>query len=221
MKRSAGILLGFLLLGLASGSAFAKLSNSFSAESNAIVKAPAQERVLIGLVAESQAEVTDLMGLWLMVRSGSDLHWMPIYPQPLTEEADRYALAHKALQIGPGAETLWEGLAPVREAGANWDVSVLLDIEGLEALSRAAGIGTAQELAASWEEPQKALAQQVETIQSWCQGRPSGASLDTALGLIEQGAMAVSGWGRFELIGAWDQLFGGAQGPTCQHPWAQ
>ena len=221
MKRSAGILLGFLLLGLASGSAFAKLSNSFAAESNAIVKSPAQERVLIGLVAESQAEVTELMGLWLMVRSGSDLHWMPIYPQPLAEDADRYALPHEALQIGPGAEVLWEGLAPVREAGANWNVSILLDVEGLEALSGAVGIDTAQELALSWEAPQKALAQQVETIQSWCQSRHSVEGLDAALGLIEQGAVTVNGWGRFELISAWDQLFGGAKGPTCQHPWAQ
>lgn len=209
---------GFLLAGLASGFFIGSLRSAMAAP---LIKQPAaqtaQHNSLIVLVDDLKADQPSLRGIWLAARSGAEIVWMPIYPQPL-HGGSNYAQPHSELRLASGQLGAVAQLAPLRAAGVWFDEVFLADQAALGALGAAAGASQAG-LRATWAEPQAALQEQVEFIQALCTAAwGDAAQLEAGLALMP--AHLYSSTSPFDLITRWDTWAQVGFGLTCSHPWA-
>lgn len=217
------LFLGFVLLGMASGFFIGSLGSALAAGTGAGAPASkgvasSQQNSLVVLVDDLAAPQPALLGAWLAVRSGQQVSWMPLYPQPIGSEAG-YAQAGEAIRLASNELGALGGLGPVSQAGISFDEAYLLDPRAAAALTAAAGLPT-DGLAATWEQPQAALQQQVQLIQALC-GHSWGAvsELDALLGLMPDHLRA--SLTPFDLITGWDSWSAEGYGLSCEHPWAE
>jgi len=207
---------GFLLLGAASGFFLGSLSHALAAPSSKGDQA--QHNTLIVLVDNLEAESPSLEGIWLAahVADVPQINWMPIYPQPL-DDGGVYSSPHAALSVtvsGLGDLAL---LNPIREQGIWFDEVFIFDAAALSAISSLSGAPISN--LAAWAEPQGALQQQVQLIQSLCAFSWSGSNaLDPVLALIPNHLQ--SSLSPFDLIARWDSWAQSGFGLGCSHPWA-
>jgi hypothetical protein len=180
--------------------------------------AAAQQNSLIVIVDDLAAPQPALLGAWLAVRSEGHVSWMPLYPQPL-ESGSGYAQPSEPIRLASSDLSALRALAPVGEASAWFDEAFLLDQTAAAAFSVLAG-GQQGGLAATWEQPQAALQQQVQLIQALCaQSWAAVSNLDAALALMPDHLRASAT--AFDLITRWDAWASQGFGLSCEHPWAE
>jgi hypothetical protein len=212
------IFFGILLLGFASNSVLAQFGNSSSGN---LQNEHTGRNLLVVLVADMEADSTELMAIWHVAQTGNELIWNPIYPSPFDESGAPYAQEHKALFIEWNSEMDWNELSLVQNSNLIWETSVVLDRAGLDALAGSSNLIIADAMPNSWANPQMALADHVRLIQSWCELVPTSDVLDLAITLNMDQAGIASDLGQFELIWIWDQLYAGSDRVSCLHPWAE
>ncbi len=208
---------GFLLLGAASGFFLGSLSHALAAPSS---KGDlAQHNTLIVLVDNLEAESPNLNGIWLAARVADvpQINWMPIYPQPF-DNGSVYSVPHTALSVTVSGLGDLAVLTPIREQGIWFDEVIIFDAAALSAISTLGGAPISN-LADAWTEPQGALQQQVQLIQSLCAFPWSGSNaLDPILTLMPNHLQ--SSLSSFDLIARWDSWSMSGFGLSCSHPWA-
>ena len=219
VKQSATFFFGFMLIGVFTGSLFGHLSGQLKVEGQH--SGLIQENIMIALVDDAQAERAELLGLWLAVHNNQDIYWMPIYPQPLSNNESTYSKAHTAITIDLAESIGWEMLAPLRQAGVDWGHMILLDSESIAVMSAAGQIEVNLDAPPSWQEPQGALAAQVMAIQAWCEQIPNVKALDLFLEFSNQQTILRSDLGQFEAISLWDQFWGKDANLSCHHLWVE
>ncbi len=211
------LFLGFMLLGAASGFFVGSLSHAMAAPGN---KGDAtQHNTLIVLVDHLQAQQPALEGIWLAARVGDEpqINWMPIYPLPLAD-ASPYSQAHSQINLLSNKIEDLGSLAPIRDAGIWFDEVFMLDEAALSAIDNLRGAASGP-VADAWGEPQGALQQQVELINSLCSFAWSDPnSLDQTLALIPTHLR--SSLSPFDLIARWDSWSQAGFALGCTHPWA-
>lgn len=208
---------GFLLLGAASGFFLGSLSHALAAPGSK--DDSVQHNSLIVLVDNLEAESPKLEGIWLAARVVDipQINWMPIYPQPLND-GGVYSSPHAALSVtvsGLGDLAL---LNPIREQGIWFDEVFIFDAAAVSTISSLGGVPISN-LANAWAEPQGALQQQVQLIQSLCTFSWSGSNaLDQVLALMPNHLQ--SSLSPFDLIARWDNWSQAGFALSCSHPWA-
>jgi hypothetical protein len=211
------LFLGFMLLGAASGFFVGSLSHAMAAPSNK--GDSAQHNTLIVLVDNLQAEQPALEGIWLAARveDAPQINWMPIYPLPL-DNASPYSQSHNELNLVSNKIEDLGSLTPIRDAGIWFDEVFILDEAALSAIGNLSGAAGGPQ-ADAWVEPQGALQQQVELINSLCAFSWSDPkSLDQTLALIPTHFR--SSLSPFDLIARWDSWAQAGFALGCTHPWA-
>lgn len=206
------LFLSFLGFGLITGLFLGNLGQAIAAPA----ERENQHNVLFVLVDDLTAEHPTLEGIWLAAQSEIDgvWNWMPIYPEPLAEEASDLAKPHTAFYLPDASFDDVAALPPLRGQSAWWDEVFWLD---KNALSRITVSGVDPSLAAeTWQEPQKSLFEQVQLINKLC-ASPQ-ASLDEIVGLMPTHIRSTSS--PFELIRRWDAWTAGGSQLSCAHPWA-
>jgi hypothetical protein len=211
---------GFLMIGLLSGLFVGNLNAAMAAPQSEAKNA--QHNTLLVLVDDLGTEQPVLQGIWLAARveGVAAISWMPIYPQPLTEEASEYAAAHEAIYMVSNSIEDVIFLRPLRAEGAWWDEVFLVDAAALNALQGLAGTVPASR-ADTWLEPQRALHEQVQSIQTLCAAFPglgTAATLDNGLALMP--GHLQSSLNPFDMITQWDAWAQDSFALTCTHPWA-
>jgi hypothetical protein len=212
---------GFVLLGMASGFFLGSLGSALAAGPQAPASkqvAAAQQNSLIVIVDDLATPRPALLGAWLAVRNEGHVSWMPLFPQPL-ESGSGYAQPSEPIRLASSDLSALRALAPVGEASAWFDEAFLLDQTAAAAFSVLAG-GQQGGLAATWEQPQAALQQQVQLIQALCaQSWAAVSNLDAALALMPDHLRASAT--AFDLITRWDAWASQGFGLSCEHPWAE
>lgn len=213
---------GFVLLGMASGFFLGSLGSALAAGAQVPASkqmAAAQQNSLIVIVDDLAAPQPALLGAWLAVRSDGHVSWMPLYPQPL-ESGSGYAQPSKPIRLAGSDLSALRALAPVSEASVWFDEAFLLDQTAAAAFSVLASGPQGGLAAATWEQPQAALQQQVQIIQALCaQSWAAVSNLDAALALMPDHLR--SSTTAFELITRWDGWASAGFGVSCSHPWAE
>lgn len=205
------LFLSFLCFGLVTGLFLGILGQAIAAPADR----DDQRNVLFVLVDDLAAEHPTLEGIWLAASSKGDgiWNWMPIYPEPLNEEASEFAKPHAAFYLpNPNFEDA-SALPPLRDQSAWWDEVFWLDMNTVSAL-----LDRTETFADAWQEPQKALFQQVQLINQICEGSTTTATLDELISLMP--AHLRSATSAFELISRWDAWVAGGSQLSCAHPWA-
>ncbi len=211
------LFLGFILLGAASGFFVGSLSHAMAAPANK--GDAAQHNTLVVLVDDLQTEQPALEGIWLAARVGDEpqINWMPIYPLPL-DEASPYSQAHSQIDLVSDKIEDLGSVAPIRDAGIWFDEVFMLDEAALNAIGNLAGVANSS-LADPSVEPQGALQQQVELINSLCGSSWSDPNnLEQTLALIPNHLR--SSLSPFDLIARWDSWSQTGFALGCTHPWA-
>lgn len=212
---------GFVLLGAVCGFFIGNLRHVFAAGPAPTDKRAevVQHNTLIVLVDSLDSAQPALKGAWLTARNGDemDLSWMPLYPLPLAAQA-AYSEPHTAILLNSADVSALAGVAPINDAGVLFNEVFMLDEAAVSAVSALAGSPLAG-LAESWDQPQAALQEQVQLIQSLCAiSWTSENGLDAALALIPSHLR--SSLTPFELITNWDAWSAAGSPLACTHPWA-
>lgn len=210
---------GFLLIGLLSGFFIGNLSQASAATAEAH---SVQQNSLIVLVDDLNGKYHNIQGIWLAARveGSAEISWMPIYPALLDEAETLYSQPHSPLVLETLELDSFAYLAPLREQSAWWDEIFVLDetaIGMIHGLSGSAPLA----LADTWVEPQRALHEQVQIINSLCANPASLAAagaLDQFLALMPSHVQ--SSGSPFELITRWDGWAQAGFALSCTHPWA-
>ncbi len=211
----------FVLFGAVSGFFIGSLSHALAAApvSKGDVDIT-QHNSLIVLVDSLDSAQPVLKGVWLAARSedSTQINWMPIYPLPLDDSGNVYAQAHKAISLSSNGLEGLAGLTPIRDASIWYDEVFMLDEAVLNAIS-AFSATPLSGLSATWVEPQGALQEQVQAIQSLCAFNWSApAALDQILALMPTHFR--SSLNPVDLIARWDNWAQSGYELACTHPWA-
>lgn len=205
------LFLSFLGFGLVTGLFIGNLGQAIAAP----VEPETQHNVLLVLVDDLTAAHPTLEGIWLAAQNetGAEWNWMPIYPEPLAEDGSDLAQPHAAFYLPDSSFADATALPPLRGQSAWWDEVFWLD---RAAVTEVAASGVAGPWAKAWQEPQKALFEQVQLINRFCD--LPAASLDTIIALMPAHIRSTSS--PFELIRRWDEWVAGGSRLSCAHPWA-
>ncbi len=207
------ILGGLALLGLIGGLFVGRLSRAMAAPEH-----PAQGQLLFALVDDLHSPEPNLLGLWAVSKASDALELRPLYPAPLTENQSVYSQPHAAIRLN--AQQLQDPQRLITLSGsAHWDSVYWLDLSAFATIN--AALGNAPELySQTWQQPQRALRDQVEAINSLCTATSVATpqNLDTLLGLMPKHLR--SSLSPFELITAWDHWIEQGANFHCSHAWA-
>lgn len=212
------LFLSFLGFGLITGLFIGSLGLAIAAPA----ERSEQHNVLFVLVDDLTAENPSLEGIWLAAQSEADetWNWMPIYPEPLEDVESEFSKPHAAFYLPNADFDNAAALPPLRGQGAWWDEEFWLDEIGLNQVLAGSGM-EASSFARSWQEPQKALFQQVQVLNQLCNLSMSASNvtlLDQLVSLMPTHLRSTSG--AFDLIRSWDTWIADGGRLACAHPWA-
>lgn len=207
------ILGGLAVLGLIGGLFVGRLSRVLAAPEH-----PAQGQVLIALVDDLHSAEPRLLGLWAVTKANTTLQLRPIYPAPLTDKQNLYAQPHAPIRLSP--QQLQDPQRLITLSGsAGWETVYWLDLTTFATLNALAGHSPAL-YSQTWEQPQRALRDQVEALNNLCAAAGAAVTpenLDVLLGLMPKHLRSTLS--PFELITAWDDWVQQSAEVHCSHSW--
>lgn len=205
----------FIGVGMLSGLLAGSLGSAQAAAIGA-AKTPIKQNRLVVVVDALAAEQPKLLAAWQVQRTQSGtLEWSPLYPAPLQSGSD-YAQPHSELRLAGTSSEAVAALPPISAAGIAFDEIFVLDQAAVETLSAMAG--GAFSLRSPAAEPQAALQEQVQLVQSLCAAAWQPEHLDAWVALSPEHLQ--SSVSIFELITRWDAWAQDGFGLNCSHPWA-
>lgn len=209
------LFLAFVGVGVLSGLLAGSLGSALAAETGT-AKTPAKQSSLVVVVDELAAGQPLLLAAWQVQRTQTgSLEWSPLYPTAL-QSGSAYAQPHAEFRLASTHSEAIAALEPVGAANITFDEIFVLDQTALQTLSSLTG--SPLTLLAPAAEPQAALQQQVQLVQSLCAAAWQPEQLDVWVALMPdhlQSSVSV-----FELITRWDAWAQSSFGLQCSHPWA-
>ncbi|MGH2582704.1 MAG: hypothetical protein ACRDFQ_07395 [Anaerolineales bacterium] len=213
------LFLSFLVLGGISGffaGSLGKASASIGSQ-----RKSAQENSLIVYVDDLSSEQYTIKGIWLAAsqEGSAGVSWMPVYPSPLSAKSD-FSNPHSPLILETVHIEDLKYLAPLRHQSIWWNNIILVDNAAISVLQTLSGKSPTI-FAKPWDEPQRALQEQVEFIQMMCGNSNAWGNqiaLDQLLALIP--AHFNTSLNPFEVITRWDTWSQTGFALNCAHPWA-
>jgi hypothetical protein len=213
------LFLSFLGLGLVTGLFVGTLGQALAAP----VGVEGQHNTLFVLVDDFNTEHPILEGIWLaaLPTGSSEWNWMPIYPTPLDDTNSPYAIPHSAFYLPSNGFGDANVLPPLHAQRVWWDDVIWLDDAALGLLVTLSG-HESKLIGQTWQEPQRALLEQVRSLKKICNG---GSAAAGSAGLLDQILALMPNHIRtsinpFDLITRWDSWSSDGFALGCTHPWA-